>query len=237
MKIGILVAMEEEFKQLIEEITEETVHEIANQTFYDGLIHGQPVTIVQSGIGKVNATIATTLLIQVFEVEAVINTGSAGGIGAGLAIGDLAIASSLAYNDTDNRVFGYTFGQIPQMDAQYIADEKLVQLIETQAKPLGWNVQRGLIVSGDSFISSQDQIDSIQEYFPQALVTEMEGAAVGQTCRQFNIPFAVIRAVSDTADEVATVNFEEFVVLAGQRSAQLVLALIEAIKENNEIIG
>lgn len=231
MKIGILVAMEEEIKQLLEEITDETVREIANQTFYDGLIHGQPVTIVQSGIGKVNATIATTLLIQEFEVDSVINTGSAGGIGGGLSIGDLAIASRLSYNDADNRVFGYKFGQIPQMDVEYTADENLVTLIETHAKPLGWNVQKGLIVSGDSFISSQHQIEEIKEHFPEVLVTEMEGAAVAQTCRQFDIPFAVVRAVSDTADEVASMNFDEFVILAGQRSAELVLRLIESIKD------
>lgn len=223
--------MEEEIKQLLEEITDETVREIANQTFYDGLIHGQPVTIVQSGIGKVNATIATTLLIQEFEVDSVINTGSAGGIGGGLSIGDLAIASRLSYNDADNRVFGYKFGQIPQMDVEYTADENLVTLIETHAKPLGWNVQKGLIVSGDSFISSQHQIEEIKEHFPEVLVTEMEGAAVAQTCRQFDIPFAVVRAVSDTADEVASMNFDEFVILAGQRSAELVLRLIESIKD------
>lgn len=236
MKIGILVAMEEEVKHLTEVISEETVREIAKQTFYDGLIYDQPVTIVQSGIGKVNATLATTLLIQEFHVDCVINTGSAGGIGAGLSIGDLVLANSLSYNDADNRSFGYTYGQIPQMDAEYKADENLVALIETHAKPLGWNVQKGLIVSGDSFISSKDQIEHIQEHFPKALVTEMEGAAVGQTCRQYDIPFAVVRAVSDTADEEATVNFDEFVILAGQRSAQLVLSLITAIKDDESII-
>ena len=232
MKIGILVAMEEEMRRLMEVISEETVHEIANQTFYDGVIYGQPVTIVRSGIGKVNAAIATTLLIHTFDVDAVINTGSAGGIGEGLAIGDLVIATELAHHDADNRAFGYTYGQIPQMDATFSTNENLSQRIEKTAKPLDWHTQRGLIVSGDSFVAGTEQIEKIRQFFPEALVTEMEGAAVAQTCHQFDVPCAVIRAVSDTSDEEASVTFDEFVLLAGERSAELVLSLIEDMKIN-----
>lgn len=229
MKIGILVAMEEEIKRLTEEITDETITTIANQTFYDGLLHNKPVTIVRSGIGKVNASIATTLLIQEFKVDGVINTGSAGGIGEGLTIGDLVISTELAYNDTDNRIFGYTFGQIPQMPARFYSDRSLQAMIEKAAKNVKWPVQSGLIVTGDSFISSEEEISRIKEFFPEVLVTEMEGAAVAQTCLQFDVPCAVIRAVSDTADEEAEVSFDEFVVLAGKHSAELVMALIEEI--------
>lgn len=229
MKVGILVAMEEEIKRLTEEITDAYTTTIAKQTFYDGYIHNHPVTIVQSGIGKVNASIATTLLIQTFDVDVVINTGSAGGIGEGLSIGDLVISTELTYNDADNREFGYTYGQIPQMPERYITDDLLRKMIEKVAGTEDWFVQSGLIVTGDSFISSGAQIDKIKDFFPEALVTEMEGAAVAQTCAQFDIPYAVIRAVSDTADEEATVNFDEFVLLAGQRSAELVMALIEEL--------
>lgn len=231
MKIGIIVAMEEEIKRLTEEIVGADIHKIANQIFYDGTIYDQPVTVVQAGIGKVNATIATALLIQEFEVDLVINTGSAGGLVEGLSIGDLVIATSLSYNDADNRGFGYTYGQIPQMDAEYLADKEIGKMIEEAAAPLGWQIKKGLIVSGDSFISGSDKITEIKGHFPNALVTEMEGAAVAQTCSQFDIPFAVVRAVSDTADEEATMNFDEFVLLAGKRSAELVLTLIEEMKE------
>lgn len=227
MKIGILVAMEEEIKRLTEEIQDSKTVKIANQTFYDGKIHHQSVTVVQSGIGKVNATIATTLLIQNFDVDVVINTGSAGGIGKGLSIGGLVISTELTYHDVDNRGFGYTYGQIPQMPKRYKTEDSLRKLIESAAKKLDWYVQSGLIVTGDSFVSSDEDIERIKKYFPEALVTEMEGAAVAQTCAQFGIPCAVIRAVSDTADQEATVDFDEFVLLAGQRSAELVMALIE----------
>ncbi len=234
MKIGILVAMDEEIKRLTEEISSGEVYEIANQTFYDGKLSDHHVTVVRSGIGKVNATIATTLLIQVFEVDVVINTGSAGGIGEGLSIGDLVIASSLTYHDVDNRGFGYTYGQIPQMAAQYTADEKICQLLDEAATEIDWHVQKGLIVTGDSFISSAEKIAEIKDHFPEALVTEMEGAAVAQTCAQFDKPFAVVRAVSDTADEEATVNFDEFVLLAGKRSAELVMLFIENLSKHVE---
>lgn len=227
MKIGILVAMEEEIKRLLEEITDATLFEIAGQKFYDGLIHGQPVAVVQSGIGKVNATIATALLIQEFEVDAVVNTGSAGAIASGLAIGDLVVAQELTYNDADNRGFGYTFGQIPQMPERYKTNLALAERIEKVAVKQKWEVAKGLIVTGDSFISDSGQIAKIKSFFPAALVTEMEGTAVAQTCYQFGIPSAVIRAVSDTADEEASIDFDEFVLLAGKRSAELVMTLIE----------
>ena len=141
MKIGLLVAMEEELAQLMEAISTDKVQTIANQKFYDGFISDQPVTVVQSGIGKVNASIATTLLIQEFEVDIVINTGSAGGIGSRLSIGDLVISTSLSYHDADNRGFGYTYGLIPQMPAQYKTDEKLGRLLNDAAVDTGWHVR------------------------------------------------------------------------------------------------
>ena len=227
MKLGILVAMEEEIKHLVEEIKSEEIIEIAKQRFYDGFIDGKPVTIVQSGIGKVNASIATTLLIQQFKVDAVINTGSAGAIQEGMDIGELVVSKELTYHDVNNEVFGYSYGQIPQMPERYSADAKLSQQIEKAATNQSWDVHSGLIVTGDSFVGSTEQIDKIKAHFPTALVTEMEGAAVAQTCEQFNIPYAVIRAVSDTADEEASVVFDEFVILAGKRSAELVISFIK----------
>lgn len=227
MKLGILVAMEEEIKYLIEEIDDYEIIELANQKFYDGFIGGKAITIVQSGIGKVNASIATTLLIQQFKADAVINTGSAGAIQSEMSIGELVISKELAYHDVNNEVFGYEYGQIPQMPERFTANEKLSEKIQKTAMKQSWDVHAGLIVTGDSFVGSSSEIEKIKKHFPSALVTEMEGAAVAQTCLQFDIPCAVIRAVSDTADEDASVDFDEFVKLAGKRSAKLVLAFIE----------
>ncbi|WP_208558859.1 5'-methylthioadenosine/adenosylhomocysteine nucleosidase [Marinilactibacillus kalidii] len=227
MKIGIIAAMEQEVTTLVKQLEEKKETTIANQTFYDGKINGNDITLVQSGIGKVNAAIATALLIQTFQVEAVINTGSAGGIGKGLKVGDLVISTELTYNDADARVFGYKYGQIPQMPALYEADQSIIEKVASAAKETNWHVEKGLIVSGDSFIAGDEQTSKIRDYFPNALVTEMEGTAVAQTCYQFGTPFTVVRALSDTADEEASVSFDEFIEQAGKRSAELVLKVIE----------
>lgn len=227
MKIGIIAAMEQEVKALVEVMEEKSVTEKANQTFYDGTIYEQEVTVVRSGIGKVNAAIATVLLIDTFEVDTVINTGSAGGIGKGLSVGDLVLATELSYNDADAQVFGYAFGQIPQMPDRYTADQELIKMVKAAALATDWSVEEGLVVSGDSFIASKEQTNHIKEHFPEVLVTEMEGAAVAQTCYQFNVPFVVVRALSDTADEEASVSFDEFIDEAGKKSADMVLAFLE----------
>lgn len=227
MKIGIIAAMEQEVNILVEKLKDKTVSTIANQTFYNGIINHTEVVLVQSGIGKVNATIATALLIEKYKADVVINTGSAGGIGKGLQIGDLVVSTELTYNDADARVFGYDFGQIPQMPSRYKADNELISKVSRAAEKVEWPIHKGLIVTGDSFIADSDKINYIIEKFPETLVTEMEGAAVAQTCYQFNVPVVVIRALSDTSDEKASVSFEEFIVQAGERSAEMVLNLLE----------
>lgn len=222
MKIGILAAMEEEVTWLLKHLQINNEMNYGNQKFYDGIIANQQVTLVQSGIGKVNAAIATTLLIEHFNCELVLNTGSAGGIGEGLSIGELIVADNLAYQDVDNRVFNYDYGQIPQMPASYHVKDKWLNTLVQSAENI-FDVKVGQIVTGDSFISSKDQIAKIKNYFPKALVTEMEGAAVAQTCYQFGVPSLVVRCVSDVADEQASVDFDEFIKEAGKKSAQFVL--------------
>ena len=219
--------MEEEIKQLIKAFDYYQLHELANQQIYEGVMGGIEVAVVQSGIGKVNASIATTLLIEKFKVTIVVNTGSAGAIESGLNIGDIVLSTELAYHDVDNRIFNYQYGQIPQMPESYESDKDVLDKVEKISIQQNSIIHRGLIVTGDSFVSSKEEIKRIREYFPKALVTEMEGAAVAQTCYQFGVPFVVIRAVSDTADETAEVDFDEFVQLAGRRSAELVIELIK----------
>ncbi|PRY83941.1 5'-methylthioadenosine/adenosylhomocysteine nucleosidase [Alkalibacterium olivapovliticus] len=231
MKLGIIAAMEQELKVLTDQLDNMTQTTIANQHFYEGQIEQVQVVLVQSGIGKVNAAIATTLLINSFKADSIINTGSAGGIGNGLKVGDLVIATELTYNDADARAFGYSFGQIPQMPELYDADAHMIGIIGEAAEASNWRVKNGLIVTGDSFISSKDKINEIRQHFSEALVTEMEGTAVAQTCYQFNIPFAVVRAVSDVADEEASLSFNDFIDLAGQKSADMVIQFLKLVKK------
>lgn len=229
MKIGIIAAMEQEAQTIIDNLKNFKKTTKANQHFYEGNIGNVQVVLVQSGIGKVNATLATTLLIEVFDVEAVINTGSAGGIGKDLAVEDLVISTELSYNDADARAFGYTFGQIPQMPATYLSDPSLVKTFKEAALKKKWSIKEGMIVTGDSFISDKKKVSEIRERFEDVLVTEMEGAAVAQTCYQFNIPFVVVRAVSDVSDEEASDSFDEFIEKVGKKSAETVLEFISLV--------
>lgn len=234
MKLGIIAAMEQEINVLTEQLADLKLTVIANQKFYEGKIDHTDVVLVQSGIGKVNAAIAATLLINQFEADSIINTGSAGGIGKGLSVGDLVISTELTYNDADARAFGYTYGQIPQMPKRYRADDTLISVLDEAATSSNWKIKKGLIVTGDSFISNKGRIKEIKGYFSEALVTEMEGAAIAQTCYQFNRPFVVVRAVSDVADEEASLSFDEFINLAGKKSADMVLKFIALVKKKTD---
>lgn len=227
MKIGIIAAMEQEVNILVDKLKDKTVSTVANQTFYNGIIDKVEVVLVKSGIGKVNAAIATTLLIEKYNAEVIINTGSAGGIGKELKVGDLVVSTELSYNDADARIFGYDFGQVPQMPSRYKADSDLINKISKAADKMEWLINKGLIVTGDSFIANSDKISDIKGNFPEALVTEMEGAAVAQTCYQFGVPVVVVRALSDTSDEKASVSFGEFIEHAGKKSAEMVLNFLK----------
>ena len=231
MKIGIIGAMDEEIKILREALEAPLSWERAGALFISGSIGNHEVIVVRSGIGKVAASLTTSLLIQQYGVNMVINTGSAGGIGAGLAVGDLVISEKLASFDVDVTGFGYTYGQLPGgMPLYFEASRYFIGEMTKAAEATNHNVKNGLIVTGDSFINDGRKVQEILRHFPDALACEMEGAAIAQTAKQFNIPFLVVRAISDTADHAATVSFDEFILEAGKRSAEMVLAFVKKLK-------
>ena len=187
--------------------------------------------VVRSGIGKVAASVTTSLLIQQYGVNMVINTGSAGGIGEGLQVGDVVFSEKLAYFDVDVTGFGYEYGQLPAgMPLYFEASQYIIDEMKKAAQKTGQQVRSGLIVTGDSFVNSPEKIAEIKSHFPEALACEMEGAAIAQTARQFNIPFLIVRAISDTADHQATMSFDEFIDEAGKRSAEMVIEFLNTIK-------
>lgn len=229
MKIGIIGAMEEEIVVLKENLQNVTIWEQAQHLFLSGTYHGHEVIVVRSGVGKVLASLTTTILIHQYGVNAVINTGSAGGIGKGLKVGEVVVANQTAYFDVDVTGFGYDYGQLPGMPLYYEASRYLVDEAVKAAEANKLAVKKGLIVTGDSFIDSPEKISKILKTFPEALACEMEGAAVAQACNQFKIPYLVIRAMSDTADHAATESFDEFISHAGKKSAEMVLTLIASL--------
>jgi adenosylhomocysteine nucleosidase len=226
LKIGIIGAMPEETKLLQSKMTQPQHEVIAGVDFYCGEIDHQMVILVRSGIGKVQAGMTTGILLEKYQPDVVINTGSAGGIGTGLQIGDLVVSSKVLYHDVDATAFGYEIGQLPEQQPSFTADPTWCQRIEQAAQTVGLATHEGLIVTGDQFIAGKTATDKILANFPDALACEMEGAAIAQVATQFKVPFVVIRAMSDVGDESAGVNFDDFIIDAGKQSAALVLALL-----------
>ena len=207
--IGIIGAMEEEVAILKDKLTDMNEISVAHVKFYRGKLNSKEVVLTQSGIGKVNAAISTTLIIEKFNPKLIINTGSAGALDESLSVGDMLISNDVVYHDVDATAFGYKLGQIPQMPLEFKSDQELLKSVETVINK-NYNAKIGQIVSGDSFIGSVDQRLTIKRQFPEAMAVEMEATAIAQTCHQFHVPFIVTRAVSDLANGKADISFEEF---------------------------
>ncbi|RAI82365.1 5'-methylthioadenosine/S-adenosylhomocysteine nucleosidase [Macrococcoides goetzii] len=227
--IGIIGAMQEEIEILKGDMQELQTEKIAHVEIFKGHLYGKDVVLMQSGIGKVNAAICATLLIQNYHPEMIINTGSAGGLGASLAVGDIVISQSVLHHDVVATAFGYELGQVPGMPARYLADEKLIEYTQQAIEQNNLKAHIGLIVSGDSFIGSSEQKQEIITNFNESLAVEMEAAAVAQTCHQFEVPFIITRAISDLANGEAEMSFEEFLKVACVSSSKIVKSLIETL--------
>lgn len=226
MKVGIIGAMAQEVEILVSKMEQMRSSQLANTTLYEGKIHGVEVALMQSGIGKVAASVGTTLLLQKSQPDMLINTGSAGGLQADLSVGDIVVSQQTCHHDADVTAFGYARGQLPNCPAYFESDKQLVdlacQVIASQQK----NGKLGLICSGDSFIHGGEVLAQLKQHFPQAIAVEMEAAAIAQVCYMFNVPFVVVRAISDNGDGKADISFEEFLPLAAQSSAEILLAML-----------
>ena len=228
MKFGIIAAMEEELKTLLLALEEKNEVVVLGKTYYQGSIGQHEVVLVQSGIGKVMSAMSVAILAETFAVDTIINTGSAGAVAHGLAIGDVVIADRLVYHDVDVTAFGYAFGQMAGQELYYQADRTLMARLQKVLNQQGIHNHVGLIATGDSFIAGPDKVAAIKGHFPEVLAVEMEGAAVAQAAQAAGKPFLVIRAMSDTAQGDANISFDEFILEAGKRSAQTLLALLNS---------
>ena len=228
MKIGIIAAMPEELVYLIQHLDDASEEKVLGNSYHTGKIGSAELVLVESGIGKVMSAISVAILADHFQVDAVINTGSAGAVANGIAVGDVVIADKLAYHDVDVTAFGYDYGQMAQQPLYFESDKKFISLIQESLSKLEQTWHLGLIATGDSFVAGEDKIKAIKEHFPQVLAVEMEGAAIAQATHSIGLPFMVIRAMSDTASHDANVTFDEFILEAGKRSAE---TLIQFLKE------
>ncbi len=229
--IGIIGAMDEEVAILKEKLENKREEKIAGSVFLTGTIHGQQVILLKSGIGKVNAAMGATLLNQLYQPKLVINTGSAGGFDASLNVGDVVISSEIRHHDVDTTIFGYEYGQVPQMPPFYAADKNLVELaLKSAGRVKGIQAVRGLIASGDSFMNDPQRVEFVRSKFPHLAAVEMEAAAIAQVCYHFGIPFVVIRALSDIAGKESHISFDKFLEKAAKNSAEVVLGILEGLR-------
>ena len=228
MTIGIIGAMEEEVAVLKESMDIEKIVEYASMQFYKGVLCGKKVVVVRSGIGKVNAAVCAQILADKFNIDVLINTGIAGSLDALIDIGDMVISTDLVEHDMDASIFGDPVGQIPRMDTfSFPADAELVKKAvqaNSEANP-DIKTFTGRIVSGDQFVSSSEVKDKLVNLF-DAKCTEMEGAAIAHVAYLNKISCVIIRAISDKADNSATMDYPTFEKQAIKHSVKLVRNLL-----------
>lgn len=231
MKAGIIGAMEPEVAILKSQLTNSQTSTYGGYTFFQGLLNDTEVVIVQSGIGKVAAALATALLIDKFSPDYVVNTGSAGGFEQSLKVGDIVISDDVRYHDVDVTAFGYDIGQLPANPAAFTPHPLLIDAAKTGIESLdGVQTLVGQITTGDTFMTKDEDIAKARANFPHMAAVEMEGAAIAQTCHQFNTPFVVIRSMSDIAGKESPTSFEAYLETASVNSSKMVIAMLDALK-------
>lgn len=220
--------MDEEVAKIKEKMTQTEIHTIAAMDFYRGRIGEKEVVVVRSGIGKVNAAVCSQILIDRYQVDAIINTGIAGSLRNEINIGDIVLSSDTLQHDMDATGFGYPIGQIPRMEVlSFQADTRLVDLAKVCNRAVNPEIGTyvGRVVSGDQFISDKQKKAWLTENF-DGYCTEMEGAAIAQAAYLNGVPFLIIRAISDKADDSAEMDYAAFEAAAIDHSVRLLMAMI-----------
>lgn len=229
--IGIIGAMEEEVAALKEKMELESVLKKASMEFYKGTLQGKQVVVVRSGIGKVNAGLCAQILIDVFGADHIINTGIAGSLDARINIGDIVVSTEAVQHDMDATQFGYPLGQIPRMETfAFPADEKMTAAAKEACKKVNpeIGVFTGRVVTGDQFVASKEVKERIKTTF-DGMCTEMEGGAIAQAAWLNNVPFVIIRAISDKADDSAEMDYPTFEKQAIIHSVRLTEEMIRTL--------
>ena len=227
--LGIIGAMEVEVEKLRAKMTETEMKTVAGMNFCKGKLEGKDVVIVRSGIGKVNAGICSQILVDLYQVDGIVNTGIAGSLRNEINIGDLVLSTVAVQHDVDAGGFGYPVGEIPQLGVkEFPADERLLTLAEEACREANPDIStfKGRVASGDQFIDSKEKKKWICDTF-DAYCAEMEGAAVAQAAYLNKIPYLIVRAISDKADQEAAGSYEEFEKAAIKHIVRLVLGILD----------
>lgn len=225
-RIGIMGAMEEELRYLLALLRDPKLLKHGGFCFHIGKLHEISVIILRCGIGKVNAAAGATILLDRFGVNTIINTGSAGGLRDNLRIGDIIVSTKVHYHDVNLTTFGYEPGQLPGMPAVFKADPDLIQQALKIGQSFESRIFSGAICTGDTFISTPQELEIVRKRFPKALACEMEAAAIAHTCHIYKCPFVIIRSLSDIAGVSSSATFKKFIAEAGKNAASLIESMI-----------
>jgi len=230
-KLGIIGAMQVEVESLVAQMEDRTAQVRAGSTFYEGTLGGLPCVVVQCGVGKVNAALCVQILCDCYGVTHVINTGIAGSLCAELDIGDLVVSRDAMYHDMDAVHFGYPFGKVPGMDViSFPADEDMMALALAAAEQIHpGHTKVGRVATGDQFVAEKALKERIIAN-TQALCTEMEGAAIAQAAYRNGVPFVILRAISDKADDSADMDYPTFEAIAARRCASVTRLVAQGMR-------
>ena len=228
MTIAIMGAMQEEIEPLLEYFDEVEVVEYAKNKYYKTKYNSFDIVIAYSKIGKVFATLTATTLIEKFGADILLFSGVAGAINPNLKIGDLIVAKGLCQHDLDITAFGHPFGYVPEGEVCVNADKKLIELSHKVASELGIELKEGILATGDQFVASSQRKEWIGETFG-ADALEMEGAAVAVVCDALNVPFFILRSISDSADMDAGFDFDEFLKSSAKISADFIIKMVQKL--------
>ncbi len=232
MLIGIIGAMELEVDGLKKLMTNEKIQKISTIDFHRGTINGVETVVAVAGVGKVNAAVCAQTMILTYSPDLIINVGVAGGLWDGFKIGDIAVADYVVEHDMDTSPLGDEKGFITGINmVKMPCDNKISSMLEEAAKKVGEiSVKIGIIASGDQFINTQEERDSILNSF-DAIAAEMEGGSIGHVCVMNNIPFGVLRAISDGANDDSHMDYPEFAKMAANNSIKIILEFLNKISE------
>jgi len=228
MKIAIMGAMREEIEPLLSVLGEYNETQFAGNIYYEANYKGLDLVIAYSKIGKVFSTLTATTMIEKFGAEKLLFTGVAGGINPSLKVGDLIAATKLCQHDVDIVAFGHPYGFIPEGKLFIESDKKLLDLAKEVAKEIGKPLLEGVIATGDQFVANEEKKEWIQKTY-NADALEMEGASVAVVCDALDVPFFILRAISDVADMDAGFSFDEFLESSAKESATFVFKMLDRL--------
>lgn len=228
MKIAIMGAMPEEVAPILEKLGTYITVEYAGNKYYEASYKGVEVVVAYSKIGKVFSTLTATTMIEHFGCEKLLFSGVAGAVNPQLKVGDLVVATKLSQHDLDITAFGHPFGYVPEGAVYVEADQQLIDISKKVAQNLGKSVREGIIATGDQFVANEERKNWIGETF-NADALEMEGGSVAVVCNALDVPFFILRAISDAADMDASFSFDEFLETSAIESAEFVMKMLDEI--------